>query len=127
MRCKLAVWIVLLGVLGVAGCTSNHVTNMTPKVVKRNSDGWYTLEARWSSNQRTVRQETMTPYVIIGTDFHPMHRTPLTTNRWEVVVPAAPGQRFLNYRFKFDYLYDAFGPPRADSKLSPTYQMEIVD
>lgn len=120
-----------LGLVGLilllAGCTSSQISNMSPKVVRRNADGLYPIEARWDSNQQALRPDSMTPYVIVNTEFYPMQRTALTTNRWETLVPVPAGQRFLNYRFKFDYLYNGFGERRANSRLSPTYQLEIAD
>jgi hypothetical protein len=113
--------------LVLAGCASNEISNMSPKVLRRTPNGLYPLEARWDSNLRAVRDDSMTPYVIIGTEFYPMQRTALTTNRWETLVPAPAGQRFLNFRFKFDYQMNGFGRRLPDSKLSPTYQIEIVD
>lgn len=111
----------------LAGCASNEISNMSPKVLRRSPDGLYAVEARWDTNLRAVRPDTMAPYVVIGSEFHPMQRTALTTNRWEALVPVPAGQRFLNYRFKFDYEMNGFGRRHPDSKLSPTYQLEIVD
>jgi hypothetical protein len=56
-----------------------------------------------------------------------MKRASLTQNRWEAVVPVPAKQKFLNYRFKFDYQYDSIPIPRDNSKASPSYQMEVVD
>ena len=114
-------------VLALAGCASNEISNLSPKVLRRSPDGLHTIEARWDSNLRAVRDESMTPYVVIGSEFHPMQRVALTTIRWETLVPVPAGQRFLNYRFKFDYEMNGFGRRNPDSKLSPTYQLEITD
>ncbi len=110
-----------------AGCTTNKITNLTPKIAPRNADGLYPVEARWDSNQRSVRPDTIKAQVVVGTDFYPLQRTPLTQNRWEGVVPLSPGQRFLTYHFKFNYLYDSIPIARPDSKLSQTYQLEVTD
>lgn len=111
----------------LAGCSTNKITNLTPRTIPRTTNGWYAVEARWDSTQQTLRQETMKPWVVVGTEFYPMQRVLLMTNRWESAVPVRPGQRFLNYRFKFEYSYKAFGPAQADSKSSPTYVLEIID
>jgi hypothetical protein len=119
----------LLGVFGVllAGCTSTRITNLTPRTAPRSSDGLYTIEAKWSSNQRSIRKDSFTPFIVVGMDFHPMERVPLTTNRWEGVIPVPANQRFVTYRFKFDYLYDSIPRPRKDSRLSGSYQLQITD
>lgn len=111
----------------LCGCISNSVTNLTPRQAVRTPDNLYLVEARWNSNEQALRPESLEPKVMIGTEFYPMERTPNTKNRWEAVVPGPANARFLNYRFKFDYLYNAFLVPRGNSKLSPTYQLEIVD
>ncbi len=100
---------------------------MTPLSAPRSPDGLYLIEARWDSNQRSIRKDSFTPHVVVGTEFHPMERVPLTTNRWEAIVPVPANQRFVTYRFKFDYLYDSFPNPRKDSRLSPSHQLQIVD
>jgi hypothetical protein len=120
------VWLVGLA-LALAGCASNEISNMSPRVLRRSPDGLYPIEARWDSNLRALRDDSMTPYVVIGSEFYPMQRTALTTNRWETLVPVRAGQRFVNYRFKFDYEVAGFGRNHPNSKLSPTFQLEIVD
>jgi len=113
--------------LALAGCASNEISNMSPRVSTRGPDGLCVIEARWDSNLRAVCQDSMKPYVVIGSQFYPMQRTALTTNRWEATVPVPAGQRFLNYHFKFDYEMNGFGRRHPNSKLSPTYQIEIVE
>lgn len=117
---------VLLPLL-LCGCISNRITNLTPRQAVRTPDNLYLVEARWSSNEQALRPDSLEPKVVIGTEFYPMDRTPNTKNRWEAVVPGPANGRFLNYRFKFDYLYNGFLVRRGDSKLSPTYQLEIVE
>jgi hypothetical protein len=116
---------VLVAIL--VGCTSNQISNMTPKVVRRSTNDLYRVEARWDSNQQAQRPESLAPYVVVGRAFYPMQRTAYTTNRWETWVPVPSGQRFFHYRFKFDYLYNGFGQRCPDSRLSPDYQVEIVE
>lgn len=111
----------------LSGCTSNKISNMTPKVLHRTPDGLYTFEARWDTNQRACLDETMKSFVVVDREFHPMQRVALTTNRWEAVVPVPADKRFLNYRFKFDYLVNGFGKKHPDSRMTPTYQVEFVD
>lgn len=119
--------ILLLLALSGAGCATNKITNVTPRQVQRTPDNLYRIEARWDSNQRSIRKNTLQPRVIVDRDFHAMEPTPGTQNRWEALVPVPSDRRFVNYRFKFDYLYNAIPTPRPDSKISPTYQMEIIE
>lgn len=111
----------------MCGCTTSRITSVTPRHAVRSPDNLYMIEARWDSNQRAIREDSFRPYVVIGTEFHPMERTPNTMNRWETVISVPPDQRHVNYRFRFDYLYNAIPVPRADSKLSKTYQLTVLD
>ena len=111
----------------LCGCISNSVVNLTPRQAVRTPDNLYLVEARWKSNEQALRPDSLEPKVMIGRQFHPMDRTPNTENRWEALVPGPATGRFLNYRFKVDYLYNAIPIPRRDSKLSPTFQLEIID
>jgi hypothetical protein len=117
---------VLLPLL-LAGCTTNQITNLTPRIAHRNADGLYRVEVRWDSTQRSIRPDSFKPQVVVGPEFYPLQLTPLTQNRWEGLVPAPAGQRFVTYHFKFNYLYNSIPMPRADSRLSQTYQLEIAD
>ncbi|MCD6339785.1 MAG: hypothetical protein J7M29_10455 [Verrucomicrobia bacterium] len=109
------------------GCATNRITNLTPSQLPRSPNGLYTFEARWDSNQRSLRKRTLKGYVVIRTNFYPMHKIPRTLNRWEAVVPIPETNRFVNYRYKFEYLYNSIPIPRPDSKLSPSYQLQIID
>jgi len=116
--------------LVMAGCTTTHttITNLTPKREYRNPNGTYALEAALNSRQQTMRWDTIKASVMVGGEFYPMRQTSLMTNRWETLIPIPPGAGVISYRFKFDYDYNAFGaPPKADSKLSSPYKLQIMD
>jgi hypothetical protein len=56
-----------------------------------------------------------------------MKPTPLMTNRWEGVVPVPANADVVHYRYKFDFLYNAMGPPGSDSVLSQEYTLRIIE
>ena len=56
-----------------------------------------------------------------------MRKTSLMKNRWETLVPIPADKNVINYRFKFDFEYNAIPQPRPDSILSREYQLEIGD
>ncbi len=125
---KIKSWYCLaLGSFVLAGCATNTITNLTARQTVRDPSGLYRIEARWDSNQRSIRPDSLKPYVMVGVESYPMQRTPLTPNRWQVLVPVATNQTFLSYRFKFDYLYDSIPVPQPDSRLSSSYELEIQD
>jgi hypothetical protein len=43
-------------------------------------------------------------------------------------VPVPPLANAVNYRFKFDYLYNNFGTqPKPSSVFSKTYTLKVID
>ena len=47
-----------------------------------------------------------------------MRPVPMVQNRWEGFVPVPPNENGVNYRFKFDYLYNNFGTaPEAQQRF----------
>ena len=120
------VFTVFMSVL-LVGCTTSTITNLTPRQLPRASTGLYPVEAMFQSNQRTLDHSSMKPLVIFNNQAYPMSRTKLVEGRWETLVPIPGGTQVINYHFKFDYNYNAIMMRNADSKLSPPYQLKIVD
>ena len=116
----------LLGLL-ICGCKSTTVTNLTPSQMIRNPSGLYPFEMAWESKQQSLRKNSLTPQVIIGTETYPMKPTAIVSNRWETLIPVPPDQKLVYYRFKIDYEYNSIPQPRANSKLSSPYRLEITD
>jgi hypothetical protein len=117
-------------VIVTAGCvtTGTTITSLTPKREYRNNNGLYSFEAALNSRQQTLRWDSVKASVLVGSDIYPMRMTALMTNRWETLVPIPPSTSVISYRFVFDFNYNAFGsPPRADSKSSPVYKLQIMD
>jgi len=48
-------------------------------------------------------------------------------NRWEGLVPVPPNSKRVEYRYKFDYEFNTFGPAASDSALSPKYELQILN
>ena len=79
------------------------------------------------SQQADIKKETIKGFVIVGEDAYPMHRSPMLTNRWEALMPIPADKDFVNYRFKFDYMYLKIPTPQPSSKMSAPYQLQVVD
>jgi hypothetical protein len=109
----------------LAGCSS--ITNLTPSQYSRNSTGYYPVEAAWNTHRQAVRPESFKTYVVVGKEALELRPVPKVSERWEGVVPVAPDQTEISYQFKFDYKVNAFGGPRAETKLSPAYKLTILD
>src|ERR1041385_1206085 len=119
---------VLVLVAGVVLCgCSTTITNLTPSHQPRNANNLYPFEVAVESSQQVVRKDSITPYVLIGTEKYPMQPAPVLKNRWEAQIPIPPSTNYVYYQYKFDYSYDSIPRPKTSSRRSGTYQLEIVD
>src|SRR5579871_3211991 len=119
--------ILAVGLLA-SGCATTTITNLTAKQTFRNDKNLYPIEVALSSRQQTLRWPTIKANTVMENDTYTMRLTPLMTNRWETLIPIPADKNVIYYRFKLDYMYDAFGSPgKADSLLSPTYRLQILD
>ena len=112
--------------LALTACTTT-LTNLTPRSQQRNGSGLYPVEVMWDSSAADIKKDTIKGFVIVGEDAYPMQRSPMLTNRWEALLPVPADKDFVNYRYKFDYLYKKIPAPAPSSKMSDPYQMHIVD
>jgi hypothetical protein len=124
MRNLNTVWPVVLLPLVLAGCATTF-TNLRPLLQERNADNQYPVEVAFDSSRQTLRWESIRPRIIVGTEAYPMQPTPLMTNRWEGFVPVPPGATVVRYHYKFDFTYNSFGQPKADSVVSSEYTLRI--
>lgn len=110
----------------LTGCSTTF-TNLTPQTQIRNGNNLYPVEVALTSRQQTMKWDTVVPQIIIGEEVYPMRPTPLMTNRWEGLVPVAPGKDTVYYKYKFDFEYNKFGKPGIDSTTSPQYMLRILE
>jgi len=110
----------------LAGCNATF-TNLTPQQQSRSTNNLYTVEVALASKQQTMRWDSIKPQIMVGSELYTMRLTPLMTNRWEGLVPVPATTNLIHYRYKFDYNYNAMGPPQPDSALSPMYILRITD
>ena len=118
----------LLPVLWLAGCASGTFTRVTPTQQPRNANNLYPVEVIFNSQQQTLRWDSIQPYVIANGQSYPLRPVPIVKNRWEGLLPVAPTDSTVTYRFKFDYLYNNFGnAPKPNSEFSPKYTLKVLD
>ena len=111
----------------VTGCATTF-TNLSPQRQVRNTNNLYPVEVAFNSRQQSLRWETIKPMINIGNEFYPMRPTLRMTNRWDGLVPVPAGKNVTEYRYKFEFKYNAVGqPPQDDSALSPVYKLLILD
>jgi len=111
----------------LSGCASSSITNLTPRTQPRNAENVYPIEIEFASNLRTIRKESVRPYVQIGRDNYLMRQTPVVNNRWETLVPVGAAEDLVNYRVKVDFKYNSIPEPKPNSVLSGYYQLQITE
>ena len=124
---KTTKWFSLFLPVLLVGCASVTLTNLTPTQEPRNATGQYLVEMKMDSTQQTLRPESVSPKVMVGFESYPMRPQVKMTNRWEAMVPIPAGTDTINYHFKVDYEYNAFGKPKADSMRSSQYKLSLVE
>lgn len=118
-----------LAVITAAFCTgcSTTITNLTPRELPRNANNIYPFEVAYDTSDQSVRDTTITPFVLVGSQLYPMTPTPMLKGRWEAQVPVSAATNQVYYRYKIDYQYNRIPSPGENSRLSETYALEIVD
>ena len=117
----------LLSVLLLHGCAAQF-TRLTPLQQSRDPRNLYHVEVAFNSQQQSLRWESIQPCVLVNGEPYPLRPVSLVERRWEGYVPVPAGENSVEYRFKFDYKYNAVGSvPKASSAVSPMYKLTIVD
>lgn len=125
---KLRKLLLFLPVLLLAGCASGTFTRLTPNEQPRNANNLYPVETMFNSQQQSLRWDSIHAYVLVDGQPYTMRQVPMLPNRFEGLVPVPPTENTVRYRFKFDYLYNAFGTaPRPNSEFSKLYTLRILD
>ena len=118
-------FLLALPVLLMTGCAGTF-TNLTPLQQTRNANNLYPVEVAFSSQQQSLRWDSIHPYLLVNGQLYDMHQTPLMTNRWEGYVPVSPTDNLVTYRYKFDYLCNDFSAqPKPNSAYSPAFHLQI--
>ena len=116
----------LLPVLLLAGCYTPTFTRLTPGQQTRNDNNLYPVEAAFDTQQQSLRRDSIKAYVLVNGQALPMRPVPVVQNRWEGLVLVPAGVSTVNYRFKFDYLYNNFGTaPQPGSDMSKVYTLKV--
>jgi hypothetical protein len=113
--------------LMLTGCASIF-TRLSPLEQPRNPNNLYPVEVQFNSQDQSMRWDSLKPYVLVQGQLYPLHAVPMVPNRWEGFVPVSQSSDETEFRFKFDYLYNAFNPePKQASATSPLYKLKIVN
>jgi len=119
-------FLLVLPAILITGCAGTF-TNLSSLQQSRNANNLYPVEVSFTSPETSLRWDSIHPYVLVNGQLYDMHQTPMMTNRWEGFVPASPMDSTVTYRYKFDYLFNDFGPqPKPNSAYSPAYHLDIT-
>lgn len=110
----------------LVGCASTF-TNLSAKHQIRNPNNLYPVEVALNTRQQSLRWDSIRAFVVVEDQPYEMRQTLRMKNRWEGLVPVPPRTNAVSYHYKFDFQYNAFGPPKADSDSSPEYKLLILD
>ncbi len=117
----------LVAALAISGCATSSVTNLTPQHHARNTENVYPIDIEFRTNLRTIRSQSIRPYVQIGDDNYLMRRTAVVKDRWETLIPIPPSKKVVNYRIKVDFDYNSLPEPKVNSVLDGPYQIIVGD
>lgn len=117
----------LVAALTISGCATSSVTNLTPQHHARNPENVYPVDIEFRTNLRTVKWDTVRPYVQIGDDNYLMRRTAVVKDRWETLIPIPADENLVNYRIKIDFEYHALPEPQVNSVLEGPFQIIVRD
>ena len=118
-----AVW-VLLAVLGL-GCASSQNTNLTPRSAAPTPEATYLFETTFRTHRRGVQPEKVKAWVVMGLNLYPMQPVPNTENRFEALLPLPTDRPVLRYRYKFEFTYPGVLDNKANSTMSPEYELQV--
>jgi len=111
----------------LTGCAGTF-TNLSASRQPRNANNLYPVGVSFVSRQQTLRWDSIKPYALIGKEAYPLQKTPIAENRWEGLIPVPAGTKEIEYRYKFEFDYNVMGgSPQPDSRVSPTYKLQILD
>lgn len=116
----------LLAVGLLTGCTGT-LTNLAASYQNRRADNLYPVAVAFESRQQSLRWDSIKPFVVVDNNLFPMRPMPLMTNRWETIIPVAPGVKAIHYRYKLDWQYNAIPDRRNDTLISQPQFLRIVD
>jgi hypothetical protein len=120
-------FLLLLPLLALVGCTTGKFTRLTPNQQVRNPDNLYPVEVAFDSDQQALRWDSIKAFVVVNGQPIALRPVPLVRNRWEGIVSVPPAANSIQYKFKFDYLFNSFGKaPQPNSEASKVYTLKIV-
>ena len=115
--------VLLLAPVVLAGCSS--VSNLSATRTARDGTGFYTVEAKFSTQRRAIIDESIRAFAVVGDKSFELKRVPLVKDRWEGQIIVDPTQKSAHYHFQFEYKVNRIPKAKDETSSSPEYGIDI--
>ncbi len=112
--------------LGLAGCQTPSITNLTPGSLPANPSQIYTISARIKPTDPGYVKDSVRPQIIIDGKAYDMAKSPLGQDIFEFDYQLAAGRTELKYYFLISYQVDTNSILCRRENFSPIHSATVV-
>jgi len=113
-------------VLGLAGCQSPSITNLTPDALAENPSQIYNISARIAPKSAGYVKDSVRPTIVIDGQNFPMTKSSLGENIYEFEYQVPAGRSEIAYYFLTTYQVENNGVLSSQEDFSPLYHAKIA-
>lgn len=113
-------------VLGLAGCQSPSITNLTPDALAENPSQIYNISARIAPKSAGYVKDSVRPTIVIDGKNYPMTKGSLGENIYEFEYQVPAGRTEIAYYFLTTYQVENNGVLTSQEDFSPLHHAKIA-
>ena len=113
-------------VLGLAGCQSPTITNLTPDALAENPSQIYSISARIAPKSPSYVKGSVQATIVIDGQNFPMTKSPLGENIYEFEYQVPAGRTEIAYYFLTTYQIENNGSVSPQEDFSPLHRAKIA-
>lgn len=113
-------------VLGLAGCQSPSITNLTPDALAENPSQIYSISARIAPKSTGYVKDSVRPTIVIDGKNYPMTKSSLGENIYEFEYQVPAGRTEIAYYFLTTYQVENNGVLTSQEDFSPLFHAKIA-
>lgn len=113
-------------VLGLAGCQSPSITNLTPDALAENPSQIYNISARIAPKAAGYVKDSARPTIVIDGQNFPMTKSSLGENIYEFEYQVPAGRTEIAYYFLTTYQVENNGMLSSEEDFSPLHRAKIA-
>jgi hypothetical protein len=113
-------------VLGLAGCQTPSITNLTPDALAENPSQIYNISARIAPKSAGYVKGSVVPRIVIDGQFFTMTKSPLGENIYEFEYQVPAGRTEIAYYFLVTYQVENNGMISSQEDYSPVSHAKIA-